>query len=154
MLTFPLTVYYDASCPLCASEMHALKARDRDGRLLLVDCSTPGFDDRGFAAEGITQAAMLARIHARDARGRWLQGVDVFVEAYRVAGFERIATALENSWLRPWFVRIYPWIARHRFSLSRLGLFRTYNRIAARARRSDASVDCGGRCERSGRASG
>jgi predicted DCC family thiol-disulfide oxidoreductase YuxK len=134
--------------------MHALKARDRDGRLLLVDCSAPGFDDRGFAAEGITQAAMLARIHARDARGRWLQGVDVFVEAYRAAGLERVAVALENPRVRPWFGRIYPWIARNRYVLSRLGLFRVYDRIAARARRSDVAVDCGGNCDRPGRASG
>ncbi|HZM36614.1 MAG TPA: hypothetical protein VFC18_19280 [Burkholderiales bacterium] len=26
---YPLTVFYDRSCPLCAEEMHALKARDR-----------------------------------------------------------------------------------------------------------------------------
>ena len=37
-ITFPLTVFYDASCPLCASEMHALAARDREARLVLVDC--------------------------------------------------------------------------------------------------------------------
>jgi hypothetical protein len=135
--------------------MRALKARDRDGRLLLVDCSTHGFDDRGFAAEGITQAAMLARIHARDARGRWLQGVDVFVEAYRAAGFERVATALENSPLRPWFVPHLP-VDRTApvFAVATRVVFASTTVSRPRARRSDASVDCGGRCERSGRASG
>ena len=36
---YPLTIYYDASCPLCAAEMHALRDEDHACRLRLVDCS-------------------------------------------------------------------------------------------------------------------
>ncbi len=139
---FPLTVFYDASCPLCASEMHALKARDRDGRLLLADCSAADFDVGGFTADGATREAMLARIHARDAAGRWLRGVEVFVEAYRAAGFPRIARMLADQRIGPLAERLYPWIARHRHTLSRLGLFRVYDRIARRdAQAASACVD-------------
>ena len=126
-ITFPLTVFYDASCPLCASEMQALAARDREARLVLVDCSAPDFDERPFAAEGVTRAAMLAQIHARDDAGRWLAGVDVFVEAYRAAGFPRIARLFASARLRPLWTRLYPWIARNRQLLSRWQLFRVYD---------------------------
>ena len=129
-ITFPLTVFYDASCPLCASEMHALAARDRDARLVLVDCSAPDFDERPFAVDGVTRAAMLARIHARDADGHWLAGVDVFAEAYRAAGFPRIARLFASARLRPLWTRLYPWIARNPQRPSRWQLFRVYDLLA------------------------
>lgn len=81
---YPLTVFYDASCPMCASEMHALRDLDRQGRLELVDCSAPEFNDEGLIAERVTRDALLARIHARDARGRWLVGVDCFEAVSRL----------------------------------------------------------------------
>ena len=137
--TFPLTVYYDASCPLCASELHALAARDRDGRLVLVDCSAPNFDERPFAADGITRASMLKAIHARDAGGRWLKGIEVFAEAYRAAGFERLAKLFASTRLRPLWTRLYPWVARNRYLLSRLPMYRVYDLLA----RSDCKR-CGG----------
>ena len=43
--TFPLTIYYDASCPLCRKEMHTLRDYDRRTQLPLVDCSAPDFHD-------------------------------------------------------------------------------------------------------------
>jgi predicted DCC family thiol-disulfide oxidoreductase YuxK len=129
-ISFPLTVYYDASCPLCASEIHALAAHDRAGRLEFVDCSADDFDERPFAADGVTRAAMLDEIHARDASGRWLKGIDVFAEIYRAAGFVRIAQLFANAQLRRFWVRLYPWIARNRYRLSRLQLYRIYDLLA------------------------
>jgi predicted DCC family thiol-disulfide oxidoreductase YuxK len=42
-VAYPLTVYYDATCPLCVAEMGAMKARDTTDRLNLVDCSPQAF---------------------------------------------------------------------------------------------------------------
>jgi predicted DCC family thiol-disulfide oxidoreductase YuxK len=120
-LRYPLTVFYDASCPMCASEMHALKERDRDARLELVDCSAPAFDDTVLAGTGITRADLMARIHARDAHGRWLVALDAFEACYRAAGLERAAQVWGAQGMRPVLDPLYRWIARRRQLLSRLG---------------------------------
>jgi predicted DCC family thiol-disulfide oxidoreductase YuxK len=130
---YPLTVFYDASCPLCATEMHALRALDDAGRIELVDCSAPEFSDEGLRACGITRASLMRRMHARDAHGRWLSGLDAFEAIYRAAGLERAARLWANPRWRPLFDRIYPWVARYRQLLSRLGIHRVVGRLIRRA---------------------
>jgi predicted DCC family thiol-disulfide oxidoreductase YuxK len=134
---FPLTIYYDASCPLCRSEMETLKSRDADDALRLVDCAAPAFDPRPAAAEGITLPMMMSRIHARDAAGRWFRGMDVFAAAYRAAGFRGLARLYQSPRLRPLFDRIYPWIADNRNRLSRLGLHRLFHWFVPEVRYCD-----------------
>jgi predicted DCC family thiol-disulfide oxidoreductase YuxK len=121
-IRYPLTVFYDASCPMCASEMHALKERDRDGRLALVDCSAAEFDENALLGDGLRRRDLMELIHARDACGRWLVGVDAFEVIYRVAGLEAAARVWGSPRLRPLLSRIYKWIARYRQPLSRLRL--------------------------------
>jgi predicted DCC family thiol-disulfide oxidoreductase YuxK len=134
-LRYPLTVFYDASCPMCATEMHALRERDRHGHLELVDCSAPDFDDEGLRAEGITKERLMALIHARDAHGRWLVGIDCFEAAYRAVGLEARARIWGDRQLRPVLDRAYPWIARNRQTLSRLGVNRLVRWLLPRAAR-------------------
>jgi predicted DCC family thiol-disulfide oxidoreductase YuxK len=119
---YPLTVFYDRSCPLCANEMHALKDLDAAERLELVDCSAPAFDDALLIGDRLTRADLMGRMHARDIRGRWFVGLDAFEAVYRAAGLERAAQVWGSPRWRPLFDRLYPWIARHRQLLSRLGL--------------------------------
>ena len=119
---YPITVFYDRSCPLCANEMHALKDLDDAERLELVDCSAPAFDDALLIGDGLTRADLMGRIHARDVRGRWFVGLDAFEAVYRAAGLERAAQVWGSPRWRPLLDRLYPWIARHRQLLSRLGL--------------------------------
>lgn len=120
-LLYPMTIFYDASCPMCASEMHALKARDREGRLELVDCSAPDFDDTVLAGSTIRREDLMTLVHGRDAHGTWLVGVDVFEIAYAAAGLPRIAGLWASPRLRPVLRRLYPFIAANRQFLSRLG---------------------------------
>jgi predicted DCC family thiol-disulfide oxidoreductase YuxK len=123
---YPLTIYYDASCPMCASEMLALKDRDAHDRLILIDCSAAGFPDQ---VEGVSRQAMMELIHARDAGGVWRVGVEVFEAAYRAAGLTWAARLWGNRFLRPLWSRLYPWVARNRQSLSRLGANRLVRRL-------------------------
>jgi len=120
-LRYPLTVFYDASCPLCASEMHALKALDAAGRVHLVDCSSPDFDEATLLGDGLNRKNLMSRMHARDATGQWFDGLDAFEVIYRAAGLERAARLWGDRRWRPLFDRVYPWIARFRQPLSRLG---------------------------------
>lgn len=119
---YPLTVFYDASCPLCATEMNALHKRDARGRLILADCSAPEFDDAPLIGDGLRRADLMERMHARDARGHWYVALDAFEAIYRAAGLERTASLWGSRRLRPLFDRIYPWIARNRQVLSTLGV--------------------------------
>jgi len=129
-----LSIYYDGSCPLCATEMHALQ-RHGGVQLRLLDCSATDFMDETIQAAGLTRADLMRCIHARDACGRWLRGVEVFERAYRIAGLESVARIWGNRWLRPVWDRAYPWVARNRMFLSRLHLNAAFGWLIARAAR-------------------
>jgi predicted DCC family thiol-disulfide oxidoreductase YuxK len=119
MVTYPITIYFDGSCKLCSSEINNLVARDKHGAILLIDCSPVDFDDRDLPAN---REAMMNMIHARDAAGEWLRGVDVFIAAYRAADLNFISRMLAHRWIKPLAARGYPWLVRNRYWLSRLGL--------------------------------
>jgi len=123
----PLEVFYDGSCPICTTEMKALARRDGGVRLALTDCSPTGF--AADAPDAPTRAELMHRIHARDAQGRWLRGVDVFVAAYDAAGFHRTARVLATPRLRPLLDRLYGVVADHRRPLAALRVHRLLARI-------------------------
>jgi len=125
--TGPIEVFYDGSCPICTTEMKALARRDGGVRLALTDCSPEGF--RVAAADAPARAVLMHRIHARDAEGRWLRGIDVFVAAYDAAGFHRTARVLASPCLRPLLDRLYGVIADHRRPLAARRLHRLLARV-------------------------
>jgi predicted DCC family thiol-disulfide oxidoreductase YuxK len=147
--TYPLTIYYDASCRLCNSEMENIKLHDHDNQLMLIDCSVLDFDDTPFHAEGITQEKMMNRLYAQDAHGNWLVGVDAFEVIYRKVGLLAIAELWGGRFTKPLAVKLYPWIVKHRYTLSKFGLAKIFelwsSREAKKAeQRSKACQD--GRC--------
>lgn len=125
-IQFPLTIYYDASCPLCASEMHTIKETDFENKLILVDCSNQAFNEPAFCPA--TKEAMLERIHAQDSAGQWIKGVDVFAAAYGVAGFSGLSAFWGSKVFRPVLSRAYPFIADNRHWLSKTPLPNMLNR--------------------------
>lgn len=128
-IQYPLTIFYDASCSMCANEMHALRDLDRDGRIELVDCSAADFDPGSLRRSDVTRGDLMARIHARDGDGRWLVGVEVFEAAYRAAGLNAAGRVWGHRLLRPLWDALYPLVADHRQALSRLGISALIRRL-------------------------
>jgi predicted DCC family thiol-disulfide oxidoreductase YuxK len=82
-VSYPVTVFYDASSVAFTSKVDALKGLAHEGRLRFVDCSAADFDETVLAGMGITRADLMARIHARDAHGRWYTGLAAMEAAHR-----------------------------------------------------------------------
>ena len=72
---FPLQVFFDGSCSVCATEVERYGRRDQGVRLILVDISAPGFDPVPF---GITLAEFMYQMHVIDQSGRVFRGVEAF----------------------------------------------------------------------------
>ena len=72
---FPLTVFYDGACSVCAAEMAHYRSKNHGGRLVFVDISTPAFDPSPY---GITIDEFMARMHAIDRSGRVYRAVEAF----------------------------------------------------------------------------
>ncbi len=147
---YPLTIYFDASCRLCNSEMQNIKVHDTKNQLVLIDCSTPEFDDTVFHALGITREHMMERLHAQDSNGQWLIGVAAFEVIYRTIGIPLLANLWGSRFTRPWAERLYPWIAEHRYILSKIGLpelFGLWGKYAARKAEKRSRLCSEGRCD-------
>ena len=112
---YPLTLLYDAQCPVCSLEMDHLRERCRDGRLRFVDISQPGFD---AAPYGVTLAAMDAEIHGIRPDGSVIRGVEVLRLAYAAAGLGWVMRPTGWAPLRPLFDAGYRVFARHRRRIS------------------------------------
>lgn len=117
---YPLTIYYDASCPMCKTEMETLKKLDKDNRLILADCSNINITLPKSCP--VTREAMMERIHAIDQNGQWINSVDVFAAAYSASGFKNLGKLWGNKTLKPIFNRAYPWVADNRHWLSKTPL--------------------------------
>ena len=113
--TYPLTLLYDAQCPVCSLEMDHLRARCTDGRLLFEDVSQPGFDAARF---GLTFEAVDAEIHGIRPDGSVLRGVEVLRLAYAAAGLGWVMRPTGWAPLRPLFDLGYRVFARHRRRIS------------------------------------
>ncbi len=72
---FPLRIYYDGACIVCATEVERYGRHDHAGRLVLVDISDPAFDP---APLGITLDALMYQMHVIDRTGRVYRNVEAF----------------------------------------------------------------------------
>ena len=72
---FPIRIYYDGACSVCATEIERYGRKDKAGRLELVDISSPTFDP---APLGFTLADFMYQMHLIDRAGRVYRGVEAF----------------------------------------------------------------------------
>lgn len=72
---YPLQIFFDGSCPVCAAEMDVYRRKEHAGRLQFVDISLPGFDPTPY---GITMEAFMHEMHAIDREHHVYRGVEAF----------------------------------------------------------------------------
>lgn len=113
---YPLTLLYDAACPVCALEMDHLRARNGAARLAFVDISQPGFDPTPY---GASLAAMDAEIHGYWADGTPVRGLEALRLAYAAVGLGWVLRPTGLAPLRPLFDAGYRLFARYRRPISR-----------------------------------
>jgi len=77
---FPLQVFYDGSCSVCAAGMDLYRRKEHSGRLIFVDISSPEFDP---AAHGIPMQQFMSEMHAIDREGRVYRAVEAFWAIWR-----------------------------------------------------------------------
>ncbi len=114
---YPLTLLYDAGCPVCALEMDHLRERCTDGALRFVNIAGPGFD---AATYGVSYADLDAEIHGQRPDGSMIRGVQVLRLAYEAAGIGWVLRPTGWAPLRPAFDAGYRVFARHRRTISRV----------------------------------
>lgn len=147
---YPMLVFYDASCPLCADEMHLLKSLDEQARFTLVDCSAKDFDERPYLKQNVDKARMMQRLHLLQADGTWVKGARAIALVYEAVGI----SAMAKLWRFKWLEKAYPWIADNRYLISHLGvpvIFKLFCRFLG-FKKSMQTRSCeNGQCNISGR---
>jgi predicted DCC family thiol-disulfide oxidoreductase YuxK len=72
---FPIRIFYDGACVVCATEIEHYLRRDRDGRLVAMDISSPDFDPDEYQ---ISSADFMYELHVIDRNGTIYRGVEAF----------------------------------------------------------------------------
>ena len=73
---FPLEIFYDGSCLVCASEIDHYRKRNPQQRLRFIDIMAEDFQSLDY---GKSQAEFLAKMHVRDSQGQFFSGVEAFL---------------------------------------------------------------------------
>ncbi|MEA3639263.1 MAG: DUF393 domain-containing protein [Lamprobacter sp.] len=88
-LSTRLTTFYDGGCPLCSREIAHYRKIDQEERIHWVDITQEA--DR-LASAGLDLSSAMRRLHAQEADGRLLSGVDAFVAIWqRLPGWHLLA---------------------------------------------------------------
>ena len=72
---FPIRIFYDGNCVVCATEIEHYLRKERDGKLAAIDISVPEFDPDEYH---ISLANFMYELHAIDHSGNIYRGVEAF----------------------------------------------------------------------------
>ena len=118
MMGYPLTVFFDGACPICAREIALMKRLDRKQRLTFCDFSLPEYDEK---VTGFARAELGQVIHAQWTDGRVIRGVEVFQAMWEAVGFGLLTKFSRVSFVEPFLYKAYAWFARNRLWLTGRG---------------------------------
>lgn len=112
------TVFFDGQCSLCRREIAHYRRQPGSDRIEWVDITR---ETDLLAAHGLQQRTAMARLHVRDAEGRWHTGAWGFAELWsHLARYRWLARGLRISGTLRLLDRFYTGFARWR--LRRRGL--------------------------------
>jgi predicted DCC family thiol-disulfide oxidoreductase YuxK len=109
--TSAIEVFYDVGCPVCLREVRVLRRLDRRGRIRFTDIDAPGFQ---APTPGPAFDDLMARIHAREPDGTWIQGVEVFRRLYEAVGLGGLVAVSRWPGISPLLDWSYAIFARNR----------------------------------------
>ena len=109
-------VFYDHACPICRGEMLRLKARDRHGRLVLLDINGLAFD---AAFWNVTHSDLAASLHVLTANRVWLTGMSAIRHVYAQVGLGWLMAPTGWPLFSSLADRLYRHIAPNRLVISR-----------------------------------
>lgn len=72
---YPLKIFYDGSCSVCAAEMEFYRRKEHGDRIHFIDISAAEFDPAPY---GITLEAFMHEMHAIDQNNHVYRGVEAF----------------------------------------------------------------------------
>jgi len=78
---FPIRIFYDGSCSVCAAEIEHYLRLDHGGKLTAVDISAPDFDP---GPHRITLNEFMYELHAIDRDGQIYRGVEAFRAIWQI----------------------------------------------------------------------
>jgi predicted DCC family thiol-disulfide oxidoreductase YuxK len=112
---YPLSLLYDAACPVCSLEMDHLRERNREGKLVFIDITAAGFD---ASAWGTSLAELNAEIHGVTPNGEHVIGLAALRAAYAAVGLGWVLSATAWGPLAPLADAGYRLFARYRRPIS------------------------------------
>ena len=77
--TFPIRIFYDGACRVCAAEIEHYLRRDHGDRLHGVDISAPDC----VVPAGLTHSALMRELHVIDASGTVYRNIAAFAVIWR-----------------------------------------------------------------------
>lgn len=72
---YPLHIFYDGSCSVCAAGMDVYRHKGQDNRLIFTDISAPDFDPTPY---NISMDEFMYELHAIDREKHVYRGVEAF----------------------------------------------------------------------------
>ena len=111
-----LTLFYDGTCPLCAKEMRAIRAKDSHGDITTIDIYSEAFSKY----PDIDAVAANEILHAVDDGGRLWLGLDAAYRAWDILGRGWMYAPLRWRFIKPVADRLYLYFANNRYRISYL----------------------------------
>lgn len=108
-------MFYDGLCPLCQAEIQFLSRRNQAGLLIFTDIHSDQYSPEKV---GVSCDQALASMYAQDEDGKLIQGVEVFVAAYRRANLPKLAWLFSRPALQPFWNVGYRFFAKNRHTIS------------------------------------